>query len=87
MKDAERLKDVTRRGLARLQRAEGSRGSFMTHTLYLGTLGLLIAIPVVGGAYAGMWLDSTLGTYGFTLLLILAGVAVAAINVYLLLRE
>jgi ATP synthase protein I len=87
MNDLERLKESTRGSLARLRRAERERGSFIAHTMYLGTLGLLTAIPVVGGAYAGMWLDEALGTYGFTLLCIAAGVVVAAVNVYLMLRE
>ena len=87
MNDMERLKDETRRELERLKQAEKDGGSGWGYTMYLGTLGLLIAIPVVLGAYLGVWLDERSGTYGWTASLILFGVAVGAVNVYLYLRE
>jgi ATP synthase protein I len=87
MKDSERLKGKVEQGVARLRKAERERGTLMSYSLYLGTLGMLLAAPVVGGAYLGVWLDQSLGTYVFTLLFILAGVAFGAVNVYLYLRK
>jgi ATP synthase protein I len=87
MKDEDRLKSSVKQGLARMRKAEGERGNLMAYTFYLGTLGALLAVPVVAGAYLGVWLDEKLGTYVFTLLFILAGVGIGAVNVYLYLRD
>lgn len=87
MKDFDRLKDETRRELERLKKADQERSAGPSYTIYLGTLGLLIVIPVVVGAYLGVWLDHRFGTYGWTAGLILLGVAVGALNVYLYVRE
>jgi len=73
----------------RLQRAERERPTLLGQTVYLGTLGLLFVLPVIGGAYLGRWLDTLLAGYSvhWTVSLILLGVFLGALNVYLFIRE
>jgi ATP synthase protein I len=61
----------------------------MAQTIYLGTLGLVFVLPVVGGAYLGHWLDSLIEGYSmrWTLSLIFLGVVIGAVNAWLLIRE
>ena len=56
---------------------------------FLGTLGLVMVLPMVAGAYLGRWLDERLPGYSqsWTLSLLLLGVLVGAINLYLMLRD
>jgi ATP synthase protein I len=72
-----------------MKRAEHERPTLLGQTVYLGTLGLLFVLPVIGGAYLGQWLDSLLAGYSvrWTLSLILLGVFMGALNVYLFIRE
>ncbi|WP_193164223.1 AtpZ/AtpI family protein [Microbulbifer hainanensis] len=83
------LRKKVERQARRMQRAERERPTLIAQTIYLGTLGLVFVLPVVGGAYLGQWLDDLVAGYStrWTLSLILVGVAVGAINVYLLIRE
>ena len=73
----------------RLQRAERERPTLLRQTVYLGTLGLLFVLPVIGGAYLGRWIDSLLAGYSvrWTLSMIFLGIVVGAVNVYLFIRE
>lgn len=73
----------------RLQKAERERPTLLAQTAYLGVLGLLLVLPVVGGAYLGAWLDERLTGYSFswTVSLICLGVVVGAINVWLFIRD
>ena len=41
----------------RMKKAERERSTLMSQTIYIGTLGLVFVLPVVGGAYLGNWLD------------------------------
>lgn len=72
-----------------MRRAERERHSVLSQTVYIGTIGLLFVLPIVGGAYLGQWIDARLEGYSvqWTLSLIFIGVVVGAINVYLLIRE
>jgi ATP synthase protein I len=72
-----------------MRQAEHHRPTLMAQTVYIGTLGLLMVLPVVGGAYLGRWLDSLMPGYSlqWTLSLIVLGVVVGAVNVYLFIRE
>lgn len=82
-----------RRNLAhktrRLRQAEQHRPTLLSQTAYLGTLGLLSILPVVGGAYLGRWLDSLASGYSvrWTVSLIVLGVALGSLNVYWFIRE
>ncbi|MGB5639210.1 MAG: AtpZ/AtpI family protein [Sedimenticolaceae bacterium] len=72
-----------------MQKAEHERPTLIGQTVFLGTLGLLFVLPVVGGAYLGIWLDSLVSGYStrWTMSLILLGVFIGGLNVYLFLRE
>ena len=73
----------------RLKQAERDRPTLLAQTTYIGTLGLLIVLPVVAGAYVGRWLDSLMAGYSlrWTLSLIFLGLLVGGVNVYLYVRE
>jgi len=89
MSQADELRKEVERQARRMQQAERERGTLLGQTVYIGTLGLLMALPVVGGAYLGRWLDSLVAGYSirWTVSLILVGVFVGALNVYLFIRE
>lgn len=72
-----------------MKQAEHDRPTLMSQTVYIGTLGLVFVLPVVGGAYLGRWLDGLASGYSirWTVSLILLGVMVGMINVYLLIRD
>ncbi len=72
----------------RMRQAERDRATLLGQTVYVGTLGLLMVIPVIVGAYVGRWLDSFVEGYSiqWTISLILLGVAVGGVNAYLFLR-
>lgn len=84
-----RLQKNIKREMRRLNNAEKERKTLLTHTAYVGVLGLLLVLPVVIGAYLGLWLDSLSAGYSirWTLSLILIGVVVGAVNVYLMIKE
>ena len=73
----------------RIRRAREQRHTLLGETVYLGTIGVLFILPVIGGAYLGRWLDERLHGYAvhWTVSLILLGVLVGAVNVYLFIRE
>ena len=83
------LKTQVERQARRMKKAENERPTLIGQTIYIGTLGLLFVLPVVGGAYLGSWLDSLATDYSsrWTISMILAGVMVGALNVYLFLKE
>ena len=89
MPDGDDLKKQLERQARRMKQAERDRPTLMSQTIYVGTLGLVFVLPVVGGAYLGRWLDSLAAGYSirWTVSLILLGVIVGMINVYLLIRE
>lgn len=72
-----------------MKKAEHERPTLISQTVYIGTLGLLFVLPVVGGAYLGHWLDSLAAGYSirWTMSLILLGVIIGALNVYLYIKE
>ena len=73
----------------RMKKAENERPTLIGQTVYIGMLGLLFVLPLVGGAYLGHWLDSLASEYSFrwTVSLIVVGVMVGALNVYLFIKE
>ena len=83
------LRKQVERQARRMKKAERERPTLISQTVYIGTLGLLLVLPVVGGAYLGQWLDSLVAGYSvrWTVSLILVGVAVGALNVYLFIKE
>jgi len=89
MPSRKQLSDKVERQAERMKQAERERPTLLSQTVYLGTLGLLFVIPVVGGAYLGQWLDGLMEGYSvrWTISLILLGVFIGAVNVYLFIRE
>ena len=89
MDSREQLRRVVKRQAARRQKAEKERPTLIGQTVYLGTLGLLFVLPVVGGAYLGVWLDGFADAFStrWTISLIIVGVFIGAVNVYLFIRE
>lgn len=81
-------KDVDRK-VRRMKKAEKERSTILGQTIFLGTLGLVIVLPVVVGAYLGRWLDTMAEGYSmrWTLSLLFLGVIVGGVNAYLLIRE
>jgi ATP synthase protein I len=83
------LRKQVERQAQRMRKAESERSTLIGQTVYIGTLGLLFVLPLVGGAYLGYWLDSLESDYSFrwTVSLIIVGVMVGALNVYLFIKE
>ena len=83
------LRKQVERQAERMKKAERERPTLIGQTVYIGTLGLLFVLPVIGGAYLGPWLDSLAAGYSirWTVSLILLGVFVGALNVYFFIRE
>ncbi len=73
----------------RMRQAERDRPTLLAHTRFIGILGLLFVLPVVGGAYLGRWLDERMPGYSvtWTVGMILLGLVLGALNVYLYVRE
>ena len=89
MNDGRRLREEVERDARRLDEARRRKRSVLAQARFLGTLGLVMVLPMVAGAYLGRWLDERLPGYSqsWTLSLLLLGVLVGAINVYLMLRD
>ena len=89
MPQPDELRKQVERQARRMKKAERERPTLISQTVYIGTLGLLFVIPVIGGAYLGRWLDSMATGYSisWTVSLILTGVFVGGLNVYLFVRE
>jgi len=87
--DREKLEHQVEKQVQRMERAERERPTLLAQTAYIGVLGLLFVLPVIGGAYLGRWLDSLVEGYSmrWTLSLIFVGVVVGAVNVYFFVRE
>ena len=87
--DRQQLQQRIDEQVERLKKAERERPTLLAQTTYIGTLGLLLVLPVVAGAYLGRWLDSLLPGYSlrWTLSMIFLGLVVGGVNVYLYVRE
>ncbi len=72
-----------------INKAKKEKSTLLAQTVFLGTLGFVFILPVILGAYLGVWLDEKLKGYSimWTLNLIILGVIVGAVNVYLLIKE
>ena len=87
--EGKQLRESVERQARRIDKGVRERRSVMAQTVYLGTLGLLLVLPAVGGAYLGHWLDSLAAGYSirWTVSLIVLGIALGAFNVYFFLRD
>jgi ATP synthase protein I len=89
MSDPEQLPREVERQAEQLRRAQREHRTVLRQTAFIGTLGLLLALPLVGGAWLGSWLDglSSGDSTGWTLSLMFTGLAIGVINVYLFIRD
>jgi ATP synthase protein I len=89
MSSNEQLRKRVEQQARRMKQAEKDRPTLIAQTVYIGTLGLVFVLPVVGGAYLGRWLDGLAEGYSirWTLSMLFLGVIIGAVNVYLLIRE
>ncbi len=74
---------------SRRKKHEQESRQILGQTVYLTTLGIVIVLPIVAGAYIGSWLDDTVQGFSFswTICLIIIGVFVGAVNVWLLVGQ
>ncbi|MCX7066251.1 MAG: AtpZ/AtpI family protein [Methylococcales bacterium] len=75
--------------IERMKQAEKDRPNLLSQTVYIGTLGLVMVLPIIGGAYLGHWLDGLVAGYSmrWTLSLLFSGVVVGFFNVYFLIKN
>jgi len=87
--DRRRLQATVERDMERKKRAQRSAATVLARTAYLGTLGLMLVLPIVLGAYLGNWLDGHAKGFSFswTVSLIVIGVFVGTMNVFLFVRQ
>ena len=83
------LSKQVQRQVQRMQKAERERPTLLGETVYIGTLGLLFVLPLIGSIYLGQWLDelSTVYSSRWTVSLLLLGVIIGALNVYLFIKS
>jgi ATP synthase protein I len=87
--ESARLRRSVENEARRIKKAERERRTLLSETVYLGTVGLLFVLPLVGGAYLGLWLDERASDYSvfWTIVMMVLGLVLGAINVYLFIRE
>ncbi|MFZ4536179.1 AtpZ/AtpI family protein [Propionivibrio sp.] len=80
---------VVARDSERLKEAERNRRSLLAQTVFLGSLSVLFVVPLLAGAYLGRWIDSQADGYtvGWTINLIILGLALGVFNVYFFIRK
>ena len=73
----------------RMKKARQEQDTLLSQTIYLSTLGLLFIVPVICGAYLGIWLDKMQEDYSafWTASMLLLGLIIGVMNVYLFIRE
>jgi ATP synthase protein I len=87
--ERQKLRKEVEQQAERMKQAELERNTVLAQSVFLGTLGLVFVLPIVGGAYLGRWLDELMSSYSihWTLNLIFLGIVIGAINVWLLIRK
>jgi len=85
----EKLAQRVEQQAKRMQRAERERPTLLAQTVYLGSLGLMFILPVIGGVYLGHWLDGNMAGYSmrWTLSLLFLGIVIGGFNVYWSIRS
>ncbi|MGR9052350.1 MAG: AtpZ/AtpI family protein [Gammaproteobacteria bacterium] len=89
MDHRQRLKQQIDNQVNRIKKAKRERRNLFAQTVYIGTLGLVMVLPIVGGAYLGHWLDGMMPEYSmrWTLSLLFVGLVIGVFNVYFLIRD
>jgi ATP synthase protein I len=83
------LQKSVQKQVRRMKQAKEDRPTLLQQSIYLGTLGFMFVLPVIAGAYLGLWLDGRAEHYEWhwTICLLLLGLFVGAVNVYLFVRK
>ena len=83
------LRKQVEKQASRMKKARQEQDTLLSQTIYLGTLGLLFIVPVIGGAYLGIWIDNMQEDYSafWTASMLLLGLIIGVMNVYLFIRE
>ena len=89
MKNDHDLYNQLEKQAKRIKKAEREQTSLLAQTTYIGTLGLLLVIPIIASAYLGNWLDKLSPGYSiqWTISLILLGLLIGIFNVYLFIKQ
>jgi len=89
MNDRQKLKARIEKQAQRMQKAEREQSTLLSQTVFTGTLGLVLVLPIIAGAYIGLWLDSMTAEYSvrWTVGLIMLGLIIGVFNVYYLIKE
>ena len=89
MSDTQHLRNQVDMQAKRIKKAERDKSTLIAQTVFTGTLGLLLALPIVAGAYIGHWLDKLGEGYSvrWTLGFLMLGIVIGAMNVYLFIKE
>jgi ATP synthase protein I len=84
-----KLKDRIENQVKRIKQAQREKPTLVSQTTYITTLGLMMVLPIVGGAYLGHWLDGLMAGYSirWTIMLLLGGVVMGFFNVYFLIKD
>jgi len=84
-----KLKKSLKSNIEQIEKANRERKTLLAQTAYLGAVGIIFIIPVVVGAYVGVWLDRKLTGFSFswTISLIFLGILIGAVNVYLFMKD
>lgn len=83
------FKKNVEQSISKMDKAKKQRNTILAQTTYLGTIGFIFILPVILGAYLGVWLDNQLKGFSisWTISLIIVGVFIGAINVYLFIKD
>jgi ATP synthase protein I len=86
MNNQKRLKDKIEHQVKRIKKAEHDQGPSLPS---IGTLGLVMILPIIAGVYLGHWLDDKVEGYSvhWTLSLLFAGIVIGIFNVYFLIKD
>lgn len=83
------LKTKVEKKIKKIEKAKKERPHLLAQTVYLGTIGIIFILPMIIGAYLGVWLDDKFRgfSYSWTISLIFLGIIIGAVNVYLFIKE
>lgn len=84
-----KLKNRIENQVKRIKQAQREKPTLISQTTYITTLGLVMVLPIVGGAYLGNWIDGLMAGYSirWTITLLLGGVVMGFFNVYFLIKD
>jgi len=89
MNETEQLKARIEKQAERIRKAKLEQSTLLSQTVFTGTLGLVLVLPIIAGAYLGHWLDGMAEQYSvrWTVGMIMLGLIIGVFNVYYLIKE